>query len=148
MVKKIPKVSRIYDLPVVKKTKHKKSKIKEIENLLPVQMIMPKKGFEEEHKNLSLLLYQKLYYLNKGNYKKYKQAQKMYAEYAVKNYEAVKTLPKEKIPQITILGFSPLLPFYAIRYARIFITDLFRKKTPAEKELLRLAKERSAKKKM
>ena len=71
----------------------------------------------------------------------------MYADYAVKNYEAVKTLPKEKVPTISVWGLSPLIPFYAIRYARILITDIFRKKTPAEKQLAKLAKEEISKRK-
>ena len=143
MVKKIPKVSRIYELPVVHKKRKavkKYIKLEEIKDYLPVIMSKPKNNFEKEHDNLSKLIYAKLYFLNKGSYKKYKAAKIMYAEYAVKNYEAVKTLPKEKIPEVSIWGFSPLLPFYAIRYARILITDLFRKKTPAEKELIRLTK--------
>ena len=149
MVKKIPKVSRIYELPVVHKKRNavkKYKKLEEIKDYLPVIMSKPNNKYEKEHENLSKLIYSKLYFLNKGSYKNYKKAKIFYAEYAAKNYEAVKTLPKEKIPSISIWGLSPLLPFYLIRYARIQITDLFRKKTPAEKELARLAKEYKAQK--
>ena len=139
MVKKIPKVSRIAEIPqIYKKTKVKRKTKKDFTKVLTNNV---KSNFDDKHDILIRLIYAKLYYLNKGSYKNYKKAKILYAEYASKNYEAVKTLPKEKIPQVSIWGFSPLLPFYAIRYARILITDMFRKKTSAEKELMRLTKE-------
>ena len=144
--KKVPKVkvSRIAEMPEIYRTKPKKNKkIKAQQDMT----IPPEQKFETEHNNLSRLLYARLYFLNKGKYKQYKQAKIMYADYAVKNYEAVKTLPKEKVPTISVWGLSPLIPFYAIRYARILITDIFRKKTPAEKQLAKLAKEEISKRK-
>ena len=145
---KIPKVSRIYPIPT-----HKKTKIKKTHKTQP-RIETPKEQFPpllflRNIKNPTAadiakdISFRQLYWLNKGNYKEYKQAKIDYAEFALNHYDEIKHLTKKDMPSINIHPLSPLLPFYAIRFARIFITDMFRKKTPAEMKLIELKKYRN-----
>ena len=81
-----------------------------------------------------VLLKRMVYTLN-GNYKGYRQATIEYAELASKNFDKLKNVkpPKATIPFI-------VAPFYILRYIRIHLMDLFRKKTPAEKAWKNLVK--------
>lgn len=69
-----------------------------------------------------------------GNYKNFKQASKDFASLAVKNFEIVQKLP---MPKVTVPLFSKM----GMNMAKVWFLNLFRKKTPAEKEFKRLAQE-------
>lgn len=142
MSAKIPKVSRIAPIPQISK---RAKKIKKAKSGTLLGKVLNEKQMEEKHKILSQLLFARLYFIKKGSYKNYRQAKIKYAEYAAENYDAVKTLPKNKVPTMSMHHLSPLMPFYAIRTARILITDMFRKKTPAELKLAQLTKEEKVK---
>ena len=96
--------------------------------------MVPKLTIEQQSQKL---LFNKIVYALNGNYKVYKKSSIEYANFALNNYEKVKNIHP---PKASISLFSPLLPFYAFRILRTHITDLFRKKTPAEKTLRQLVK--------
>ena len=83
------------------------------------------------------ILLKKMISTIKGNYKGYRQATIEHANLAVNNFDKMKNV---KPPKFSISIFSPLLPFYFLRFLRIHVTDLFRKKTPAEKALKKMIK--------
>lgn len=142
---RIPKVSRIYPIPKAKKTKTKKPHNTQPKIGTPQEQFPPLVFIRNvQHptavdvaKDISL---RQLYWLNKGNYKGYKQAKIDYAVFAVKHYDEIKHLTKKDMPSVHIPLLSPFLPFYAIRYARILIMDMLRTKTPAERKLIELVK--------
>ena len=139
---KIPKVSRIYPIPQkIRKTKRVNSaETPLIQKTDTAQLKFLKDGVKPKTKEQAkLLVAQQLYWMLKGNYKNYKHAKIAYAEFAVKHYDEVKKLSKKDMPSASIHPLSPLMPFYAIRTARILITDMFRKKSPAEIKLKELA---------
>ncbi len=72
-----------------------------------------------------------------GNYKKYKTAAKECAKYTLENYELAK---ETKAPQIK----APLFSKVGLNMMKIWFLNLFRKKTPEEKALKKIAKEESA----
>ena len=137
-----PKVSRIYPVPHPKpKGRIKKSNSETLIQKSHAQQLQILTGGQKPTtKDIAkVMLANQTYWMLKGNYKQFKQARINYAEFAVKHYDEIKTLRKEDMPQASIHLLSPFLPFYAIRFARIFLTDMFRKKTPAEIKLKELA---------
>jgi len=146
---RIPKILRITPIPKAKRTKIKNTvnaqpKIDTTQQLPPL-IFLPNIKNPTATDVAKDIVYRQLYWMNKGNYKGYKQAKIDYAEFAVKNYDKIKNLTKKDMPKLQIHPLSPLMPFYAIRFARILITDMFRKKTPAELKLIELAKSRKIK---
>ena len=143
---RIPKVSRITPIPIVKrrtkirKTNNAQPKIEMRQQQLPPLVFIRNVQHPTAVDVAKDITLRKLYWLNKGNYKGYKQAQIDYAEFAVNHFDEIKHLTKKDMPSVNIPLLSPFLPFYAIRYARILITDMFRAKTPAEIMLKELAK--------
>lgn len=76
-----------------------------------------------------------------GNYKSYKTAAKEYSKLAVQDIDAIYQLPK---PSANI----PLLSRFGLRVLYVKLRDAFRIKTPEEKQLIKIAKERAALKKI
>ncbi len=128
------KVSRIYPCSY----KYNKTKVKKksrsqyyIKNAVINQPedILKKQG--------QAILNNKVIYLFNGNYKGYKESSKQLAEFAVKNFETMKTLSS---PKITFHLLNPFNVFYWARMARVLIMDAFRTKTPAEIQYRMLGK--------
>lgn len=69
-----------------------------------------------------------------GKYKSYKKSIKEYAEFAVKNKELLEQMPKTSVNNI------PLFSKTGMRMLKIMILNIFRKKSPAEKELAEYSK--------
>lgn len=140
---KITRISKLNSIPrktrTIKKQAIKNNDIRQMSN--PAQLNLLKGTKTPQLKDMAKLLAAKqLYWMLKGSYKNYKKAKIEYAEFAVKHYDDIKTLTKNDMPRATIHPLSPLMPLYAIRTARILITDMFRKKTPAELKLKELFK--------
>lgn len=76
-----------------------------------------------------------------GNYKDYKNAKKAYAELAKDNFELSMQAKGPKVDRI------PLFSKTGLRIFKIMLLDMFRIKTPAEKEFSKLVKLEKAKQK-
>lgn len=73
-----------------------------------------------------------------GDYKGFKAGQNEYAKLAVKNKEAIKELPRSK-------KSVPMFSREGLNFMKIWFLNLFRRKSPEEKELIAWAgKERLA----
>ena len=75
-----------------------------------------------------------------GDYNGFKEASKAYAKEAIKNFGVLK---KIKSPQIT----APLFSKIGFNIMKVMVLNFFRKKTPAEKQLAKLAELQKIKKK-
>ena len=76
-----------------------------------------------------------------GNYKDYKNAKKAFAELAKDNFELAIQAKGPKVDRISLFTKT------GMRILKIMFLDMFRVKTPSEKELTRLVKMQKAKQK-
>ena len=75
-----------------------------------------------------------MYSFMTGNYKEYREASKEYAKIGVKHFDELCTLPKNNV---SVSLFSKV----GMRMLKVYILNLFSKKTPEEKEFAKLASE-------
>ena len=71
----------------------------------------------------------------KGNYKNFRQSSIEYAKEALDNYDITQKLPKQ--PRISVPIFSKT----GMKLLKVWILNMFRVKTPAEKELHNIAEQ-------
>lgn len=75
-----------------------------------------------------------------GDYTTFKTLHKEYADFGVKNFELLKSI---NFPEVSV----PMFSREGLNMMKIMIKDMFRKKTPEEKLLIKLFKEERLKKK-
>ncbi len=98
---RIPKVSRIAPIPKAqRKTKIRKNNSAQPKIEMPQQQFPPLVFLRNVQNPTAAdvakdIAFRQLYWLNKGNYKGYKQARIDYAEFALKQYDEIKHLTSQ-----------------------------------------------------
>lgn len=108
--------------------------------MVKVQKVIPQST--KLTQELSRLKSDKIYAAVLGDYKGFKEASKAYAEIAKDNFELAKNAPAPQVKNVSL--FSKV----GMRILKIAFLDMFRVKTPAEKELNKIAKLEKAKNKL